>query len=483
MLFNSYVFIFIFLPFVLLTFYILVHLNKKKSSFFILLLSSFVFYFYWNYKVGVLILVSILFNFLMGYLIKKSNQKIIFLILGILINLSLLIYFKYTNFFLENFNFLFDTSFNYKNIFLPLAISFFTIQQIGYLIDVFEDIYFETNIFKYSLFVVFFPQLIAGPIIHIADVSKNLLNANDYKFISKNLIYGFIIFSIGFSKKILLADNIGIFIDNGFDNLINLNFLEVWFITIMYTFQMYFDFSGYSDMAVGLALMLNVYLPFNFKSPLKSTSIIVFWKTWHITLTSFLNTYIYNPIVKKNNSIYVILFAVILVFLISGLWHGSNWTFILWGFMNGIAIIINLLWKKIKLKIPYYFSWLLTFSFVCFSLICFRSPNIETYFLILNKLIYADIYLPNIMRYLNFDVLLNIKYGPYFDNILDNSSVFRAIFLFIVSVFITFFTKSSFNILNSSVAINNKFALLIGILFALSIFSLEKINSFIYFQF
>ena len=132
---------------------------------------------------------------------------------------------------MENFNFLFDTSFNYKNIFLPLAISFFTIQQIGYLIDVFEDIYFETNIFKYSLFVVFFPQLIAGPIIHIADVSKNLLNANDYKFISKNLIYGFIIFSIGFSKKILLADNIGIFIDNGFDNLINLNFLEVWFIT------------------------------------------------------------------------------------------------------------------------------------------------------------------------------------------------------------------------------------------------------------
>ena len=341
-----------------------------------MLVSSFIFYFYWNYKLGFIIISSIIFNYAIAYFIKKSDKKIYILIFAILINVSLLFYFKYTNFFLENFNFLFDTSFNYKNIFLPLAISFFTIQQIGYLIDVFEDIYFETNIFKYSLFVVFFPQLIAGPIIHIADVSKNLLNANDYKFISKNLIYGFIIFSIGFSKKILLADNIGIFIDNGFDNLINLNFLEVWFITIMYTFQIYFDFSGYSDMAVGLALMLNVYLPFNFKSPLKSTSIIVFWKTWHITLTSFLNTYIYNPIVKKNNSIYVILFAVILVFLISGLWHGSNWTFILWGFMNGIAIIINLLWKKIKLKIPYYFSWLLTFSFVCFSLICFRSPNI-----------------------------------------------------------------------------------------------------------
>ena len=481
MLFNSYIFIFFFLPSVLILFYSLVFFNKKLSFYF-LLFASLIFYFYWNFKFGALILLSILFNFFAGYAIQNFSKNIFYLTIGIIFNLLFLFYFKYTNFFISNFNYIFETNYNLKNIFLPLAISFFSIQQIGYLLDVYEKIYFEKNILKYSMFVLFFPQLIAGPIIHISDISNSLLNINKYKFYYKNFIYGILIFIIGLSKKVLLADNIGIYIDNGFSNLEALHFIETWFVTIMYTFQIYFDFSGYSDMAVGLALMFNVSLPFNFKSPLKSTSIINFWKNWHITLTSFLNTYIYYPIIKKNNSFYYIIFAIIFVFLISGFWHGANWTFVFWGIMNGIAVIINLIWKKTKLKLPKFFSRLITFSFICLSLICFRSPNIESYFYILDKLLFADIIFPNAISGLSLDLFFNVSYG-HFHNILGNSSLYKACFFGLISFLITFFLNSTHDILKSPKIINRKFAFFIGVIFALSIISLEKINTFIYFQF
>ena len=201
MLFNSYIFIFLFLPSVLFSFYLFSLINKKKISFYILLVSSFIFYFYWNYKLGFIIISSILFNYAIAYFIKKSDKKIYILIFAIFVNISLLFYFKYTNFFLTNINYIFEINYNLKNIFLPLAISFFTIQQIGYLIDVYEDIYFERNILKYSLFVAFFPQLIAGPIIHISDVSKTLLNPKEYYLKNINIINGLLIFIIGLSQN------------------------------------------------------------------------------------------------------------------------------------------------------------------------------------------------------------------------------------------------------------------------------------------
>ena len=309
MLFNSYLFILLFLPLVISFYYLspsfikFKNLSKNNCYIIILLIASFFFYGYWNPKYIFLITGSILFNFFLAKKISykeeyKSKKKL--LIIGILFNLFLLGYFKYSNFFIENIEIIFDKSINWEKIVLPIAISFFTFQQIAYLVDVSNNKTKEYSLLNYSIFVSFFPQLIAGPIVYHAEMKKQYENLSFLKNnFNNNITLGVCIFVIGLFKKVIIADSLSIYADPIFlsnEQGNNLVFIESWIGILSYTFQMYFDFSGYSDMAIGLAKIFGINLPFNFNSPFKSRNIIEFWKKWHITLSRFINDYLFTNI-------------------------------------------------------------------------------------------------------------------------------------------------------------------------------------------
>jgi len=293
MLFNSYEFIFTFLP---ITFFIYFYLNSKRltqASKVFLVLSSLFFYSWWNVVYLPLILISMLFNYSIGNTLSnkkdfnKSFSKKTILIFGIICNISLLGYFKYGDFFIENFNLLSGANANLLHLLLPLAISFFTFQQIAYLVDSYKAETKEYNFLNYTLFVTFFPQLIAGPIVHHKEMMPQFANVRNMLINYRNIALGLFIFSIGLFKKVVIADTFAVWANNGFDVATNLNFFEAWATSLSYTFQLYFDFSGYTDMAIGIALFFNIKLPINFNSPYKALSIKDFWRRWHITLSRF----------------------------------------------------------------------------------------------------------------------------------------------------------------------------------------------------
>lgn len=295
MLFNSYVFIFAFLP---LVFFVYFFLNKKRLSTLakaFLVSASLFFYAYWNVCYLPILLGSIVFNFLVSKFLVKHQSKAV-LIFGIVCNLALLGYFKYTDFFISNLNAIANTNLGLLHIALPLALSFVTFQQIAYLVDSYNKQTKENSFLNYCLFITFFPQLIAGPIVHHKEMMPQFANKfnliKNYKFIA----LGLFVFSIGLFKKSVVADTFSIFANAGFDVERNLTFLQAWATSLSYTFQLYFDFSGYCDMAIGLALLFNIRLPINFNSPYKALNIQDFWHRWHITLSRFLRDYIYIPL-------------------------------------------------------------------------------------------------------------------------------------------------------------------------------------------
>jgi len=381
MLFNSHIFIFLFLPITLFGFYILRKSDSGKLAILWLVLTSLIFYGWWNPIYLVLLIFSMGFNFIVGLKLTKNKNKT-FLFFGVLINLLLLGYFKYTNFFIDYLNFLFETQYNLEKIILPLAISFFTFQQIAYLIDAFRQETQEYSLLHYALFVTFFPQLIAGPIVH----HKEMLPQFNNKYLGvkwqENISIGISIFIIGLFKKVYLADGISIYASPVFDAAeagTFLTFFEAWGGAIAYTLQLYFDFSGYSDMAIGIARMFGIKLPVNFNSPYKSTSIIEFWRRWHITLSRFLRDYLYfslggnkkGPTRKSINLLFTM--------LLGGLWHGAGWTFVIWGGLHGFFLLVNHSWKAIKPKnfnLSPFIGWLITIILVIISWVPFRAETL-----------------------------------------------------------------------------------------------------------
>lgn len=301
MLFNSFEFIFLFLP---TTFFIYFYLQSKRlitAGKGFLVFSSLFFYSWWNIAYLPLILISMLFNYVIGNSLNENSLKIkvskkSILFFGISVNLILLGYFKYYDFFIMGVNILFDTNIGFLHLMLPLAISFFTFQQIAYLVDSYRGETKEYDFLNYALFVTFFPQLIAGPIVHHKEVMPQF--ASKYNFIMKhkNITLGLFIFSIGLFKKVIIADSLSIMANNGFTSSAFLNTAEAWITSLSYTLQLYFDFSGYTDMAIGLSLLFNIKLPINFNTPYKATNIQDFWRRWHITLSRFLRDYIYIPL-------------------------------------------------------------------------------------------------------------------------------------------------------------------------------------------
>lgn len=497
MVFSSHIFILVFLPLVSLLYFFFLRKNINVIQIFLLLASIF-FYSYFNFWNFFLLLFSCLFNF---YIAKKVKEKF-YLYFSVLINLFFLSLFKYHSTFIFLANSATQHNFQELNIILPLAISFYTLQQIGYQFDIhFGTIKRCKNFIKYFLFLSFFPQLIAGPIIHYHEVSKGFNSQNQKQFKIKKRILGLILFSIGLSKKVLIADQISFYSNLLFDGYSNNeifqpNFIASWSNTLVYSFQLYFDFSGYSDMAVGLGMIYGIILPYNFFSPYKSTTIVEFWQRWHITLSKFINTYFYILILKTTGTNFtkVIIFT-FLSFLLIGIWHGPKINYLYFGLIQAFLVIIYRFYSELKIRINFkglnkYFSIFLTFICINFSLVFFRSENPDVALSILRGLLgfngmglYAEYY----DRLFFFKYLYNII-GGY--RVSDPTYYFygmRNIYILFPLIFIVFFLPNSQYIINYISRKLDKYPVVISIitsfLFYFSIIGITEIKEFIYFQF
>jgi D-alanyl-lipoteichoic acid acyltransferase DltB (MBOAT superfamily) len=353
MLFNSYEFIFFFLPVVLVFFHRLGFRRDGEYAMAWLVLASLFFYAWWRPVYLWLILASMLFNYAVGKHLDttgghRREYRRLILVVGVAANLALLGYFKYAVFIVDNLNQITGSSYSAGTIVLPLAISFFTFQQIAYLVDVYQDKAEEHSFLHYCLFVTFFPQLIAGPIVHHSEILPQFAVRNTFRLNSENIAVGLTIFVIGLFKKVVLADGLSIYANPVFDAAaqgVTPTFAEGWFGALAYSFQLYFDFSGYADMAIGLGRMFGVRLPANFDSPYKARNLAEFWRCWHMTLSRFLRDYLYIPLGGNRRGRARRYLNLMLTMLLGGLWHGAGWTFVVWGGLHGAFLALNHAWQ------------------------------------------------------------------------------------------------------------------------------------------
>lgn len=394
MLFSSWQFIFVFLP---LSYFLYFYLARKKliiASKLCLVVASLFFYAYWKVSYLPLILMSLAFNFALGTVLSQShvhNKRVnrkVSLTIGIVFNLGLLAYFKYTGFILDNFSHIADINFNIDTILLPLAISFFTFQQIAYLVDSFKGETSEYDFLHYTLFVTFFPQLIAGPIVHHHEMMSQFVSKWNWLPRYKNIVSGLFIFSIGLFKKVVIADTFSIWANEGFASNAVLDIYSAWVTSLSYTFQLYFDFSGYCDMAMGAALLFNIKLPINFNSPYKSVSIQDFWRRWHITLSRFLRDYVYIPLGGSHKTDLTTYSNLMITFLLGGLWHGASWMFVIWGALHGVALVIHRVWSTVGFVLPKAMAWFITFNFINITWVFFRAEDLNTALNIIKSMFY-----------------------------------------------------------------------------------------------
>ena len=382
MVFSSYIFIFAFLPLVLLGFYLLPRLiaapgRLRRAQNLLLIAASLVFYGYFNVSYLLLIAASILVNYLLALAIQNGRrQQIVKLcfVVGVLFNVLLIGYFKYYDFFIENINFLFRGSFALKHLLLPLGISFFTFQQLSFLVSVYKKEEQVEDFISYCVFVLFFPQLVAGPIVLYSEMIPQFRDESRCRFDSDNLARGIYMFCIGFFKKAVVADTLALFVDNGYAQS-SLGLAAAWAVSLCYTLQIYFDFSGYSDMAIGLGKMFNIDLPWNFLSPYQSESFTVFWRRWHITLGRALSSYIYKPLGGSRRGRARTFLNTMATFLISGLWHGAAWTFVLWGGIHGLFVAGEKLLGDRLERVPKALRVGLTFLLVNVLWVLFRAES------------------------------------------------------------------------------------------------------------
>jgi D-alanyl-lipoteichoic acid acyltransferase DltB (MBOAT superfamily) len=386
MLFVTREFLLGFLPIVLGGFYLASILGFRKLLVPILLLASLVFYAWGNPAQTPILIVSILVNYAAGRLLADPDlgpprRKAVF-VAALLFDLGLLAFFKYSNFILENLAGLFGSEPLHLGIALPLGISFYTFTQIAFLADIYAGGHRQRDLASYGLFVTYFPHLVAGPIIHWREVMPQFARLGrrpepgftDAPF----LIDGACLFSIGLLKKLLIADQLGVFVDLGYGRVPTLGFADAWLLSLAYTFQLYFDFSGYADMAVGLSLALGIRIPFNFNSPYRADSIQDFWRRWHITLSRWLRDYLYIPLGGNRVSSLGVYRNLFITFLLGGLWHGAAWTFVMWGALHGAATCVHKAWSAAGLSLPKPLAVVVTFLFVNLTWVYFRAPDIAT---------------------------------------------------------------------------------------------------------
>jgi alginate O-acetyltransferase complex protein AlgI len=394
MLFNSHVFIFAFLPLALLVFYALGRAGQGTLARAWLVLASLFFYGWWNPSYLPLIVASLLFNNAMGLLVSaralSPGARRMVLAGGVAGNLAALGWFKYANFFVDNLHIAFGVEWTLAPIELPLAISFFTFQQIAYLVDAWRGGLGERSLLGYSIFVCFFPQLIAGPIVHHREMLPQFRSSAFTRLRRIDLEVGITIFSMGLFKKVVLADGVALYATPVFESVAQggtPGLVSAWIAAIAYTLQLYFDFSGYSDMGIGIARMFGVWLPLNFASPYKSASMIDFWRRWHMTLSRFLRDYLYISLGGNRRGgarRYLNLFVTM---LLGGLWHGAGWTFVVWGALHGLYLLINHGWRSFRQKLGWpsnggvatrIAATALTFMAVLVGWVFFRADSLAT---------------------------------------------------------------------------------------------------------
>lgn len=526
MLFNSYVFIFAFLPITFVIYFLLAEYKGGEAAIGFLVLASLFFYGWWNPVYLVLILSSIGVNFYCGERISKKRKNMdvrnvkTLLICGVVFNLGFLGYFKYANFFVENTNVLLGTDYQFPKIVLPLAISFFTFQQIAYLIDAYKGESEEFKFSHYALFVTFFPQLIAGPIVHHKEMLPQFMRFENMRPQLENILIGVTIFSLGLFKKVVLADGVAQYSTPVFeaaDALKTISFFIAWGGALSYSFQLYFDFSGYSDMAIGISRMFGIILPLNFASPYKSISIVEFWRRWHITLSRFLRDYVYILLGgnrQGNMRRYLNLF---ITMLLGGLWHGAGWTFVLWGGLHGLYLMINHGWHYVKKRFGLqmldnnpawrFFAWILTFVSVVNAWVFFRAESLQSAIEILKGMYgFNGVSLPNAL-FVRLDFAKDLLNALHITSYIGGGAQFVFTYIWVGSLLILALTMPNtqqvmrqyikisdeeyrYALFDRGVAskiitfrFNIVWAFGMAWILVLSLFGLTRVSEFLYFQF
>jgi alginate O-acetyltransferase complex protein AlgI len=378
MLYNSFQFLLVFLPLCLLFYFAAGKISGGFANV-VLAAMSLLFYAWWNPWNLLVIAISVVVNFGLGLVLRSNTIKIkkSLLALGVAANLAALALFKYTNFALANWAAVTGGHFQPLQIVLPLGISFFTFTQIAFLVDASKGKATELGFFRYLLFVAFFPHLIAGPIVHHSELMPQFAQPGAKKWIPANIHIGIAFLTIGLFNKVIIADNCAPWANEVFDSAYSVSCLDSWRGALAYTLQLYFDFSGYCDMAIGLAMLFNIRLPDNFNNPYQSESIVDFWRRWHMTLSRFLREYLYFPLGGNRKGETRREFNVMVTMLLGGIWHGAGWTYAIWGLFHGTMLILNHAWSLLSFPLPKIFARVLTFFMVMIGWVMFRASSLH----------------------------------------------------------------------------------------------------------
>lgn len=497
MLFNSTVFIFVFLPITALGFALAGRWNARLTIAWLVLCSLF-FYGFWNPIFLLLLCASIVMNYACASAlaaIHDKTRRTTLLVAGITANLAVLAYFKYAGFFLEVAGSLTGANFPAVEIILPLGISFFTFQKIGYLVDSWKGNVHHHRFLDYCLFVTFFPQLIAGPIVQHHEILPQIASRRRFRFDSANVAPAILLFVLGLAKKVLLADNVSEFANAVFNSAAigqQPAAHEAWIGAIAYSFQLYFDFSGYSDMAIGLARLFGIHIPINFNSPYKAASIADFWRRWHITLSQFLRVYLYIPLGGNRCGLHRQYFNVMATMLLSGLWHGAGWTFIIWGGLHGFLLCVQHAARRLSDKMQWNWTaslgWhllavFLTFTATAIGWVFFRAADFDTALQLLSsmagfvpanaglRVVHPETAVPWLLA-LGAIVWLAPNTQQIIARMESGSDLFQP-------------TAARLAWLNRMVQLKPSYAsgVAVAILFALALSSMSNVQEFLYFQF
>lgn len=475
MIFSSFEFILLFFPIVYVVYIVLNKSHWNVLAKIWLVLASLYFYAQGSKDFFPFFLGSIFGNYIVGSSLGKMNlnnksnpQKKVLLLVGVLANVGLLGYYKYTDFFIENYNYITGYEVPLRYIVLPIGISFFTFQLIAFLVDSYRGECDDYDVLNYLLFITFFPQLIVGPIVHHSDIIPQFNDEKTAKINFDNIQKGLFLFVVGCAKKILLADVLTTNAQAYFDNVSDtfaLNVVEVWFHSIEYTISYYFDLSSYADMAIGLGLMFNLIIPHNFNSPYKARNFQDYWRRWHMTLSRFLGDYIFRNVYRKGDKWRNFYVATMITFLVSGFWHGAGWTFVIWGIINGLLVCVASWMKRHDVRLPDLLAYTLTGLGIIWTRVLFISPTFS--------------YAWNVYKGMcGFNGVQNV-FERFMNIITEDKTV---TFTLIIAIFICWFLPNSKEMVD-------KFRptvvtlIYVIVLFALCCINMNHASSFLYFQF
>jgi len=491
MLFNSYVFILVFLPIVLAGYFLLHQYTSAKWAHRFLLAASLGFMSFWNIYFALVLIGSVVFNYGFGSALaalsangkNESRRKALFGA-AIAANIVYLGFFKYYNFFLDNINSLFSTHIGALHILLPLGISFYTFMQMIWLTDIYRHGKYRYGFFQYCLYVTFFPYVVSGPIAYHSEVIPQISSESAGRFNIDNVCRGLFLFSIGLFKKTAIADTLAMVVNYGYDMSSTLTFTEAWLTSMSFGMQIYFDFSGYTDMAIGVALMFNIRLPINFHSPLKAVNIMDFWARWHLTLTRFLRDYLYIPLGGSRKGAIRTNINIMLTFLICGFWHGASWLFMFWGFIHGAVSIFYRYWRQLGIRMPKALAWFLFFNFFHISAIFFRARTWDDAMKVFKGVLGMNgIYVSEKLAgnpFFQKLTVFGVRFGQWRENLPPIDSYL--LFLCVALIPVILLTKNS-NEMEQKFSPSWKTALATGFMMAVGLLLLNQASTFLYFNF